>query len=77
MASVAQSVQSIGLEIQGPRFNSQPGFGVAFFTTGPGWILKCIIFLTLKFALLLKTIYLLINQPIIIYMFIQTFKLLF
>ena len=39
------------LEIQQiQRFNSQPeGLGVAFFATGPGWILKWYIFLTLEF----------------------------
>ena len=38
---------SVGLEIQDRGFNSQPealALGVAFFATGPGWVLKCISF---------------------------------
>ena len=51
-ASVAQAVERSGLEIQGRGFNSQPeALELHFFATGPGWVLKCIIFLTLEFTL--------------------------
>ena len=57
MASVAQSVErwsrDPGSWVQFPV----GGLGVAIFTTGPGWILKCIyIFLTLDFTLFKKNL---------------------
>ena len=52
-ASVAQSVERWFRDPESRVQFPGGGLGVAFFATGPGWVLKCIsFFLTLEFTLL-------------------------
>ena len=45
-------LQRLARCIEKGQMGNATGLGVAFFATGPSWVLKCIIFLTLEFILL-------------------------